>query len=53
MTVKELIAKLQEFDENLPVEIFDENHGYIDITEIFQSRATYLSGTVYDKVNIA
>ena len=53
MTVKELIAKLQEFDENLPVEIFDECHGYIDITEIFQSRATYLSGTIYDKVNIA
>ena len=53
MRVKELIAKLQEFDENLPVEIFDECNGYIDITEIFQSRTTYLSGTVYEKVNIA
>lgn len=52
MTVKELIAKLQEFDENLPVEIFDESNGYIDITEIFQSRVAYWSGDVYEKVNI-
>lgn len=52
MTVKELIEKLQEYDEDLPVEIFDEVNGYIDITDVFDSKATYLSGTVYHKVNI-
>ena len=53
MTVKELITELSKYDENLPVEIYDESNGYVDITEIFESKAAYLSGTIYHKVNIA
>lgn len=34
MTVKELIAELQKYDENMPVRIFEENCGNIDITEV-------------------
>lgn len=34
MTVKELIAELQKYDENLPVKVFEETCGNIDITEI-------------------
>lgn len=31
MTVKEMIEKLQKFDENLEIEFeFDESHGYDD-----------------------
>lgn len=34
MTVKELIAELQKYDENTPVKVFEENCGNIDITEV-------------------
>ena len=34
MTVKELIAELQKYDENLRVKVFEENCGNIDITEV-------------------
>lgn len=34
MTVKELIAELQKYDENMPVRVFDSENGNIDITEI-------------------
>ena len=34
MTVKELIAELQKYDENLPVKVFEETCGNIDITEV-------------------
>lgn len=34
MTVKELIAELQKYDENMAVRVFEENCGNIDITEV-------------------
>lgn len=34
MTVKELIAELQKYDENLPVRVFEETCGNIDVTEV-------------------
>lgn len=38
MTVKELIAELQKYDENLPVKVFEETCGNIDVTEVTQFR---------------
>ena len=29
MTVKELIEKLKKFDQNLPVEVYQESHGEV------------------------
>lgn len=37
MTVKELIAQLQQYDEDMPVRVFDSNCGNIDITEVYKS----------------
>lgn len=51
MTVKELISELQKYDENLPVELFDSESGYVDITEIFKSERPTAMGN-YTKVNI-
>lgn len=34
MTVKDLIAQLQQYDENMTVKVFDESCGNIDITEV-------------------
>ena len=34
MTVKELIAELQKYDENMRVKVFEETCGNIDITEV-------------------
>lgn len=51
MTVKELILELQKYDESLPVELFDTESGYIDITEIFESERFTATGS-YTKVNI-
>ena len=39
MIIKELIAELQKYDENMPVKVFDSGEGNIDITEV-----TRLSG---------
>lgn len=40
MTVKELIEELQQYDEDMPVRVFDSNSGNIDITEVYQSEGT-------------
>ena len=34
MTVKELIAELQKYDENMTVKVFEENCGNVDVTEV-------------------
>ena len=41
MSVKELIAELSKYDENIPVRIFDESHGHIDITEILEFKHSH------------
>jgi hypothetical protein len=40
MTIKELMAQLQQYDENTRIQIFDAAYGIIDITDIFQSDRT-------------
>ena len=37
MTVKELREALAQYDDSARVEIYDSEHGYIDITEVFKS----------------
>ena len=34
MTVKELIAELRKYDENMTVKVFEETCGNIDVTEV-------------------
>ena len=37
MTIKDLKALLDQYDENMTVKIFDSNDGNIDITEVYKS----------------
>lgn len=39
MTVKELKELLDKYDENARVQIYDEEYGFIDIMEVFESTA--------------
>ena len=37
MTVKELKEALEHYPENAKVTVFDESHGFIDATEVFDN----------------
>ena len=41
MTVKELIAELQKYDENKAVKLFDSEWGYIDVEEVRHAKGSH------------
>jgi hypothetical protein len=42
MTVKELIAELQKYDENIAVKIFDSEWGYLDVEEVRHAKGSHI-----------
>ena len=40
MTIKELKELLNQYDEDMPIRVFDSNSGNIDITEVYQAEGT-------------
>lgn len=39
MTIKELKELLNQYDEDMPIRVFDSNSGNIDITEVYKSES--------------
>lgn len=37
MTVKELKEALSKYDDNAKVTVFDEDYGFVDVTEVFDN----------------